>query len=238
MKKYFLHNGTESSGPFDIDELKSMKITQNTPVWFEGMEKWSTAGKIEELKSVFAVIPPTIPSFSPPTSTPKGEKKIAPRKIMGLSKNAFLIGFGILILIIGITVLNTLEQNRSRELEIKNHKTDIENHQYELQQKELEEQKRIQEEAEKAAVERALKAKRESQKSRLLEIQLKITDYQSLLKESEKKLNDASGFKFFRTADEKKEQMNVLHKEIDSFKNQIDQLKKESNQLKLEIEKT
>jgi hypothetical protein len=237
MKKYFLHNGIESSGPFDINELKVKKITKNTPVWFEGMENWSTAGKIEELSNLFEVIPPPISTYTAPSTTPKTEKTKAPQKILGLSKNAFFIGIGVIIILIGISVLNTLEQNRSRELDIKNHKTDIENRQYELQQKELEEQKRIQEEAEKAAAERAFNAKKESQKSNLIAIQSKITDYQSQLKEVEKKLNDASGFKFFRTAAEKKEQMNVLQKEIDSFKNQIDQLKKDSNRMQLEIEK-
>ena len=28
MKKYYLHNGTESSGPFDIEELKAKNITK------------------------------------------------------------------------------------------------------------------------------------------------------------------------------------------------------------------
>ena len=28
MKKYYLHNGTESSGPFDTEELKVKKITK------------------------------------------------------------------------------------------------------------------------------------------------------------------------------------------------------------------
>lgn len=235
MKKYFLHNGIESSGPFDIQELKTKRITQNTPVWFDGMENWSTAGKIEELSNLFVVNPPPIsPSTSP---TPKVEKKKAPNKILGLSRNTFFIVFAIFLIGIGISVLNTLEQNRSRELAIKNHKTDIENHQYELQQKELEEQKRIQEEAEKAAAERALKEKKESQKSNLAAIQSKITDYQSQVKEFEKKLNNASKFKLFRTEAEKKEQINVLHKEIDSLNNQIDQLKKDSNRMQLEIDK-
>ena len=43
MKKYFLHTGTENSGPFDLDELKAKSITKTTPVWFEGMENWKYA---------------------------------------------------------------------------------------------------------------------------------------------------------------------------------------------------
>jgi len=48
MKKYFLHNGTESSGPFNFEELIAKKITKKTPVWFEGMENWKYAGEIDE----------------------------------------------------------------------------------------------------------------------------------------------------------------------------------------------
>ena len=40
MKKYYLHNGTESAGPFSFDELRASNVTKTTPVWFEGMEKW------------------------------------------------------------------------------------------------------------------------------------------------------------------------------------------------------
>jgi predicted nucleic acid-binding Zn-ribbon protein len=64
-----------------------------------------------------------------------------------------------------------------------------------------------------------------------------LVDYQNNLDATEKKLKDASGFKLLRTAAEKKEQMDLLQKNIDSFKNEINQLKNESDQLKLELEK-
>lgn len=237
MKKYFLHNGTESSGPFDLDELIAKKITKTTHVWFEGMEKWSTAGNIEELKSLFILVPPPIYPLSPPSPTQKVDQKKAPRKIMGLSKNIFFIGLSLLIILVGITVLNILQENRSQELEIKNHKTEVENYQYERLQKEIEEQKIIDAEIEKVAAERMLKEKKDSEKNRLIVIQQKITEYQTNLTETEKKLNNTSDFKFLRTAAEKKEQLYLLQKNIDSFKTAIIQLKNESYQLQLDLEK-
>ena len=57
MKKYFLHNGTEQDGPFNIEELKEKKISRETSIWFEGLEEWTTAGKIEELNPIFSSIP-------------------------------------------------------------------------------------------------------------------------------------------------------------------------------------
>ena len=238
MKKYFLHNGTEHSGPFDLDELKEKNISKTTPIWHEGMENWKSAGDIAELSSVFAVVPPPISSFNAPHSTQKLKKKSAPRKILGLSKSTFFMIFGIIVILIGISVLNTFQENRKRELNLKNHKTEVENRQYELQQKEIEKQKIIVAEAEKAAAERLLKDKKDADNNRLLVIQQTITEYQTNLKEAEKKLNNTSGFKLLRSAEEKKEQMNVLQKNIDSLKKGIVQLQKESDQLQLEIEKT
>ncbi len=237
MKKYHLHNGTESSGPFDIEELKAKKITKASPVWFEGMQHWKTAGEIPELTHLFIAIPPPIDSFSQPTPTPKEEKTETERKILGLSRNTFLIVFGVLALTTATLVFNNIQENRSRELSIKNHKTEVENYQLELKQKELEEEKIQAVIQEKIDAERMAREKKGNASNRLLEIEKLLTDYQNNLDATETKLNDASGFKLLRTAAEKKEQMDLLQKNIDSFKNEMTKLKNESDQLKLELEK-
>lgn len=237
MKKYFLHINNETIGPFDLEELKARRITKKTPVWFEGMEHWKTAEEIPELTSLFLVIPPPISNFSSTSSTPKAATKREPRKFMGLSKNTFLIVAGVLILTIGTVVLNTVQENRRRELKLKNHKTEVENYQYQLQQKELEEQKILAEEEEKAAAERMLKGRKETGNRRLLEIQQTLVDYQTKLEETEKKLINASGFKLLRTADDKKKQLDLLQNNINFYKNEMVKLENESDQLKLELEK-
>lgn len=237
MKKYYLHNGTESSGPFDIEELKAQKITKNTPVWFEGMERWNTAGEIKELAHLFMPIPPPIEIFSTFSSTPNVEKNTEERKILGLSKNTFFMVCGALIILVGITVLKTLQEKRSQELKIKNHKTEIENYQLEIKQKELEEQKIQAVIQEQIDAERMASEKKGNASNRLLEINKLLADYQTHLDASVEKLKDASGFKLLRTAAEKQEQMDLLQKNIDSFKNEINLLKNESDQLKLELEK-
>ena len=88
MKKYFLHNGTESSGPFSFDELKTLKITKTTPVWFEGMEKWKYAGDIAELYELVAITPP--PFQVEEVIAPPPPKKVANAAYLGLSKNGFM----------------------------------------------------------------------------------------------------------------------------------------------------
>ena len=57
MKKYFLHNGKTHEGPFDFEELKFKGITNDTPIWFDGLDDWTTAGKVGELKGLIKEAP-------------------------------------------------------------------------------------------------------------------------------------------------------------------------------------
>jgi GYF domain 2 len=68
MKKYFLHNGTEQQGPFDIEDLKTKHITKGTSIWHEGLSEWTTADNIEDLKGLF--IQSTPPPFVPKAIVP------------------------------------------------------------------------------------------------------------------------------------------------------------------------
>jgi hypothetical protein len=237
MKKYYLHNGTESSGPFDIEELKAKNITKASPVWFEGMQHWKTAGEIPELNHLFLVNPPPFQLFETTEPTPQITTKKEGRKILGLSKNVFITACAAVVLLIGITVLKNIEEKRSRELRVKNHKTEVENYQLELKQKELDEQKIQVVIQEKIDAERAARALTQNANNRLLEIEKLLAEYQNNVVDTEKKLEQASGFKLLRTGAEKKGQMDLLQKNIDSFRTAMEELKKESDQLKLEMEK-
>ena len=99
MKKYFLHNGTEQQGPFDIEDLKSKNIDKDTPMWYEGIPDWTTAGKIDDLKELIKTTTPpqfgaiqtppplkktqTRPSNSP--ETPKKKKKLLFYSLLSIS---------------------------------------------------------------------------------------------------------------------------------------------------------
>lgn len=54
MKEYYLHNGENNIGPFNLVELKDQKITKDTPIWSSDMQDWKKAGEINELKSVLS----------------------------------------------------------------------------------------------------------------------------------------------------------------------------------------
>ena len=58
MKKYYIHDGTNQEGAFDLDELKTKQIIKDTMIWYEGLETWKKAGEIPELKSLFPITPP------------------------------------------------------------------------------------------------------------------------------------------------------------------------------------
>lgn len=102
MKKYFLHSGTEQQGPFDIEELKLKKITKDTPIWHDGIPDWTTAGNIEELKSILTTTPPP---FATKLTTSPVQKPVTQQKIVvDKSKQSSSTGRRLLILA-GIVVL-------------------------------------------------------------------------------------------------------------------------------------
>lgn len=66
MKKYFYAKGEEQFGPFTKDELKDKKIERQTLIWFEGLNDWTKAIEVSELKSLFESMPPPLNSSTPP----------------------------------------------------------------------------------------------------------------------------------------------------------------------------
>jgi hypothetical protein len=77
MNKYFINKDGEEKGGFSIEELKEMKIERSTMVWFSGLEKWVKAEHVEELKSLFEMMPPKMVS-PPPFPSTQIPERIAP----------------------------------------------------------------------------------------------------------------------------------------------------------------
>jgi len=61
-RKYYIAQGKEHLGPFSISELQEKKISPDTLIWYEGLEQWTKASEITELKSCIVSIP-----LPPPT---------------------------------------------------------------------------------------------------------------------------------------------------------------------------
>jgi hypothetical protein len=66
MKKFYLHDGKDQHGPYDLNELKEKAITTETPIWFKGLEDWKPAKEIAELKDLIGDTPPAFNIPTPP----------------------------------------------------------------------------------------------------------------------------------------------------------------------------
>jgi GYF domain 2 len=69
MKKYFYSDGTNSFGPFSIQELREKGITTETSVWFHELGEWKKAGTIPELSYLFSFNQPPLPYYANPNQS-------------------------------------------------------------------------------------------------------------------------------------------------------------------------
>ncbi|MDI1233946.1 MAG: DUF4339 domain-containing protein [bacterium] len=105
MTNFYIHKDEQQLGPFSIEELKDLKISKYTMVWFEGAEGWQKASEINELNDIIiatpppmqkVVVPPPMPNASILEAVPVSTKK-------GLNKK-ILIVLGVAIIVIIIVV--------------------------------------------------------------------------------------------------------------------------------------
>ena len=68
MRKYYIHNGTEQLGPFDLNELKDLNIHKETFIWYDGLKDWTSADKIEDFSDLLKTANP--PTFNANKSMP------------------------------------------------------------------------------------------------------------------------------------------------------------------------
>ncbi|MBS1511461.1 MAG: DUF4339 domain-containing protein [Bacteroidetes bacterium] len=108
MKKYFLHDGSEQQGPFDIEDLKTKNITRDTSIWYEGLSDWTTADNVDELKILFNkttpppfVAKPTVPPSIQQTSSQQTITSNHPTEKKSKSNRIVYIIIGLIIIIGG-----------------------------------------------------------------------------------------------------------------------------------------
>ncbi len=114
MKKFYYTDGTNTFGPFTIQELSQKSLSKDTYIWYEGMDNWKKAGELHELDSLFAprqITPPPIkpPGLRPPPITRQpaamhqtygyAQKPNAPKKSNKLLIGVLAIGLPVAILV-------------------------------------------------------------------------------------------------------------------------------------------
>ena len=52
MKQYYISNSGKEEGPFSLKELENQKITNDTLVWYDGLEDWKAASELEDLNEL------------------------------------------------------------------------------------------------------------------------------------------------------------------------------------------
>lgn len=103
MRKYYTNDGEHTSEPLTIEELKNLNITPDTPIWYEGLDEWTTAKNIEELKELFKATPPPIKNtVQPPPISNYNEN--SPSDISHKKRNRLIIVA--LLILIGIISFN------------------------------------------------------------------------------------------------------------------------------------
>lgn len=67
MKEYYYHDGHEQKGPVSLEDLLKSDIKSDTMIWHAGLENWTQAKDVEELKLIFQQkTPPPFERVSPP----------------------------------------------------------------------------------------------------------------------------------------------------------------------------
>lgn len=60
MRKYFHSDGKEKHGPLSFEELKHEDISKETLIWFQGLDNWTPAKELDEIKPILKLQPPAI----------------------------------------------------------------------------------------------------------------------------------------------------------------------------------
>lgn len=87
MKSYFIHDGSQKTGPFSFDDLKQKGVEASALIWFDGLEKWTEASNIQELKDIIIKSPPPLDKASSLQQTIDKTKKILDSDIVEKIEN-------------------------------------------------------------------------------------------------------------------------------------------------------
>lgn len=223
MQKFYIHQDNKHVGPFSVDELKELKITRDTMVWFEGAESWKKALEIDELKEILKSVPPPIQTKEPLSLPPLDNKKNNDNIKMatdGKPKQNFMklliIGISVLLVVGFGAFIYTNQQTKQSEI-----------------QKQLEDQSIKIQEQEKIEAARSVEAQKqknaEKAAQKQAELESLVEEYNQAiitLDEAINKLEEVKKFVLLRTPEEKQQQIDEQLETISFWENKVEKLKK------------
>lgn len=216
MKKYYINNGEQNLGPFDLNDLKSKGIDRDTLVWFFGLERWSRARSIPELKELFRTSLKRREGGFRESVDDETASFFKDRLLLFVAAG-LILGFGILFYSFYITSTITQDEQRSHN---------------ELQQsKELFMQERVvsvQALPEKLPL---LLAEKKTSTKRIAQIEIELAIADQNLAAAEQELMGARYFQFLRMSDVRQQEIEAANKKIEVWKDEIKLLKAEMHGL-------
>lgn len=234
MKLYYLYENNINIGPFSIEELKEKKITSFTPIWCEGFTDWKTAGEIEELQSILIELPSPIANKSI-----KEQPKFieANTTFFGLSKRNISIILMVTFIALSTLILMNYQSKKIINIEKTNKQIQKENYLKEIenQKQKIEEQSKILSEKEQAEKDRFSSSRIKADQDTYREILNAISNSYKELEEAKEDLEKAKGYKLFRSAKKKEEQINDAISQIEIWQRKIELLKLEKREIEIRL---
>lgn len=96
MGKYFISKGNEKKGPFTIEEIQIMELTDEYSIWTEGFKDWKSVTEIELLKGNIIITPPP-----PPKKLKKAKAWKSIKFALGISSIVLIVMWVVIFFLLG-----------------------------------------------------------------------------------------------------------------------------------------
>lgn len=228
MRKYYINNGQEDLGPFNLDELRLKRIDRETMVWFFGLESWAKAKSVSELKELLSHSsrlkigkPPLLENHH--ESEEEKNKEIYFETSKSLRFIGIVLAIGLCIVFYAFLNIQRISVDETeREVELQKDKEEL----IEIYSKNnYSNQKIVLVEKEKSEEEKHKITKRIKQ----IEMELHVA-YENF-EMAKQKLYKATEFKLMRSPEEKRIVVQDANNEITIWKDEIRILEKEMREL-------
>lgn len=230
MREYYIAIDGKRLGPMDAESIKALQPSENTLVWFEGIETWTKIRYIAELSDCIVtptktIEPPPLPVATPPPlpeDDSQKNKEGLPQQQRGKRRDwvkiCIIASITIVLATAIITTGNLISDKRLRDnLEIQSQRAE----QLKREQSETEFQHQL--ELERQEAERQRQAAEEERQLRLHIEQLR-NERQMLenrISECGRRLRKAQEFHFLRTSSEKAHEIKQIIDERNRYMDRV-----------------
>lgn len=241
MKKYYVHKDNEQLGPLSIDELKDLKITRQTMIWFEGADNWTKAEEVADLDPIFKSLPP--PLITPPlmNKTSVEQNIITSDKSAALLtespnqnnskkiKTIIIVVFSMVLLISVGTIIYSKQQAKQKEIQ---NQIDEQNTKLEEQNAKIKQQEAIEDSRKEEELRQQNEAKKAKKAEDLAALQYQYDEALTSLRAAKINLEEIQKFQLLRSSATKEQQVQTQLETIRSWENEVDRLKVEISKYK------